>query len=128
MYQVNARSCRALTNIFFFIFSSVTPCASHTTFITNQNWFGSSFPTPFNTGSFIALAILLRCGGGVGMGKNEGENRDTGGGVGGVGMRGILCLIKLIALLGETFASSSSPPRGGEIKGLVFVSALPSFL
>jgi len=48
--------------------------------------------------------------------------------VGGGGMRGILWLIKLMALLGETFASSSSSPRGGEIKGLVSSSALPSFL
>ena len=44
------------------------------------------------------------------------------------GMHGILCFIKLIALLGDIFASSSSSPRGGEIKGLVSSSALPSFL
>ena len=48
--------------------------------------------------------------------------------MGGGGMHGILCLIKLIALLGETFVSSSSLSRGGEIKGLVSSSALPSFI
>lgn len=37
MYQVSMRSYKALTNVDFFIFSSVTPCASHTTFIMNQN-------------------------------------------------------------------------------------------
>ena len=51
-----------------------------------------------------------------------------GGGVGGDGMHGILCLIKLIALLGETFASSSPSPRKGEIKGLVASYSLPSFI
>ena len=40
----------------------------------------------------------------------------------------IICLIKLIALLGETFASSSFSPRGGEIKGLVSISTLSLFL
>ena len=48
--------------------------------------------------------------------------------MGGGGMHGILSLIKLIAFLGETFASSSSSPRRGEIKGLVSSSALPLFL
>jgi len=62
------------------------------------------------------------------MGEDGGEDGETGGGVGGGGMRGILCLIKLIKLLSETFTSSSSPPRGGEIKGLVPISILPSFL
>lgn len=79
-----------------------------------------------NTGSFIALAILLRDGGGGGMGK--GEDGDAGGCAGGGGMRGILCLIKLIALLGETFTSSSLPHHLGEIKGLVSSFVLPSFL
>jgi len=60
----------------------VTPYASHTTFITNQNWSGSSFPTPLNTGSFIARAILLRSGGRGGMGKLWGEDGKTGGDVG----------------------------------------------
>lgn len=81
-----------------------------------------------NTGSFITLAILLRGGGGGGMGKDRGEDDKTGGGVGGGGMLGILCLIKLIAILGEAFVSSSSPPRGGEIKGLITSSLLPLFL
>jgi len=74
------------------------------------------------------LAILTHEGGGGGMGEDGGEDGESGGGVGGGGMRGILCLIKLITLLGETFASSSSYPHGGEIKGLVSSSALPSFL
>ena len=71
------------------------------------------------------LAILTRGGG---TGEDGGEGGEASGGVGGGGMRGILCLIKLIALLGETFTSSSSFPRGGETKGLVSSSSLPSFL
>ena len=62
------------------------------------------------------------------MGEDGGEYDETGGGVGGGGMCGIRCLIRLIALLGETFASSSSLSRRGEIKGLVSISVLPSFL
>jgi len=37
IYQVSVRSCRALTNVTFFILSSVTPCTSHMALITNQN-------------------------------------------------------------------------------------------
>jgi len=94
----------------------------------NQNWSRSSFPTPLNTNNFIALAIF-NCGGGRGgVGEDGGEDSETGGGVGGGGMRRIHCFIKLIALLSETFASSSSLSCGGEIKGLVSSYALPSFL
>ncbi len=74
------------------------------------------------------LVILNRSGGRGGMGEDGGEDSETGDGVGGGGMHIILCLIKLITLLGETFASSSSSPRGSEIKGLVSSSALPSFM
>ena len=81
-----------------------------------------------NKSNFIALAILTRGGGRGGTSKDEGEGSEAGGGVGEGGMRGILCLIKLMANLGETFASTSSSPHGGEIKGLVSSSALPSFL
>jgi len=105
--------------------SSVTPCTSHTAFIKNQNWFGSSFHTPLNTGNFIPLAILT-CDGGTD--EDGGEDGEAGGGAGGGGMHGILYLIKLISLLGEAFASSSSSPRGGEIKGLVSSYALFLFL
>jgi len=62
------------------------------------------------------------------MGEDGGEDSEIGGDVGGGGMRRVLCLIKLIALLGETFASSSSPPRRGEIKELVSSSTLSLFL
>ncbi len=95
---------------------------------TNQNWSGSSFPYPLNTGNFIMLATL-NCGGGRGgVGGDGGEEGETGGGVSGGGMCKICCLIRLIALLGETFTISSSLYRGGEIKGLVSISTLPSFL
>jgi len=50
--------------------------------------------------------MTLTCSGG---GGGMGEDGETGGGVGGGGMCRILCLVKLIALLGETFAISSSP-------------------
>ena len=88
----------------------------------------SLFPTPLNTGNFIALAIL-NCGGGRGgVGGDGGEDVETGGGVGGGGRHGIRCLIKLTALLEETFLSSSLLSRRGKIKGLFSISALPSFL
>lgn len=57
------------------------------------------------------LAILTRGGGRGGMGEDGGEGGEIGGGVGGGGMCEILCLMKWIALHGETFASSSSSPR-----------------
>lgn len=81
-----------------------------------------------NIGNFIALAILTRGGGGGGTGEDGGEGGENVGYVGRGGMRGILCLIKWITLCGETFMSSSSSPRGGEIKGLFFGPLLPSFL
>ena len=74
----------------------------------NQNWTGSSLPTPLNTGNFIVLGILNYGGGGGGVGGDGGEDGETGGGVGGGGMRRIHYLIRVITLHGETFASSSS--------------------
>lgn len=106
----------------------MTACASHTTFTMNQNWSGSSFPTLLNTGNFIVLTILNCGGGGGGVGRDGGEDGDTGGGVGGGGMHRIHFLIRLITLLGETFVSSSLVSCRGEIMGLFFISALPSFL
>jgi len=53
IYHVSVRSCKVLTNISFFILSSMTPYTSHTTFTTNQNWSGSSFPTPLNTATLL---------------------------------------------------------------------------
>jgi len=90
----------------------------------NQNWFGSSFPTPLNTDSLITLAILSYGGDEGGVGGDGGEEGEMGGGVGGGGKRGIICLIKLTVLLGETFASSSSLSHEGEIKGLFSNSSL----
>ena len=77
MYHVNVRSCSALTNVALLMLSSVTPCASHTALTTNQNWSRSSFPTPLNIGSLIALAILNRGGGGGGVGGDGGEGGET---------------------------------------------------
>ena len=74
------------------------------------------------------LVILNCCGGGGGMGEDGDDGGEVGGSVGGDGICGILCLIRLIAFHGETFASSSSSPRGGEIKGLFSGPLLPSFL
>jgi len=128
MHHVSARSYNVLTSVAFFILSAMTPCASHTVFTTNQNWSGSSFPTPLNTVNFIALSILNCGGGGGGVGEDGGEDGDIGGGVGGGVMHGIRCLIRLITLLGETFASSSLLSHGGEIKELVSNYFLPSFL
>ena len=59
------------------------------------------------------------------MGGDGGAEGETGGGVGGGGKRGIRCLIKLTALLGETRASSSLLSREGEITGLFPSSPLP---
>jgi len=117
-----------LTNIAFFILFSVTPYTSHTSFIMNQKWFGSSFPTSLTTSNFIVLTILTRSGHKGGVGEDGGEYGEAGSGVGGGGMHRILYLIKLIKFLGETLTSSSLPPRRGKIKGLVYVSTLPSFL
>lgn len=47
-----------------------------------------------------------------------------GGDVGGGGKCGIHCLIRLTTLLKETFMSSSSLFREGEIKGLASNSSL----
>jgi len=62
------------------------------------------------------------------VGEDGGEDGKIGGGVDGGGMRGIRCFIRLVALLGETFASSSLLSRRDEIKGLDSSFALPSFL
>ena len=123
MYQVSAQSCIALTNVAFFILSSMTPCASHIAFTMNQNWYGSSFPTPLNTDNFIALAILNYGGGGDGV-----EDGDIGGGVGGGSIQEILCLFRWIALPIKTFTSSSLSPQGDGIKGPVSGPLLPLFL
>jgi len=117
MYQISVRSCRVLTNVTFFILSSMTPYASHTAFIMNQNWSRSSFPTPLNTGSFITLAILLHGGGEGGMDEDKGEDGETSSGVGGGSMRRILCLIILIALLGETFRALFCPLAEVKLRG-----------
>jgi len=94
----------------------------------NQNRSISSFPTLLNTDNFIVLAILICASGRGGVGEDGGEDGEIGSGIGGSGMYGIHCLIKLFPLHGETFASSSSLSHGGEIKGLVSNSTLPSFL
>jgi len=88
----------------------MTPRASHTALTTNQNWSGSSFPTPLNMSSLIALT-MLKCGSG-------------GCGVGGGGNCEMCCLIKLTTLLGETLASSSLLSREGEYNGLFSKSLL----
>ena len=72
----------------------------------------------------IALAILNYGGGGGGVGGDGGDGGEVGGGVGGGGKCRIQCLIKLTALLGETFTSSSSFSCEGEIKGLFSNSSL----
>lgn len=62
------------------------------------------------------------------MCEDGGKGSEAGGGVGGGGMHRIHCLIKLIALHGETFTSSSASHCKGETKGLYYSSILPSFL
>jgi len=69
------------------------------------------FPTPLNTGNFIALTILNYGGGRGGVGGNGGEYGETSGDIGGGGRHRIHYLIKLTMLLGETFTSSSSLSR-----------------
>jgi len=95
------------------------------TLTMNQNWFGSSFPTPLNTGNFIVLAILTHGGGEGGTSEDGGEGGEAGGTMGGGGIRRILFLTKWIAHHRETFPSSSSSLHGGEIKGLVSSPLFP---
>ena len=67
----------------------MNPYTCHTTFTMNQNWSGSSFSTPLNTGYIITLAIL-NCGGGRGgVDGDGGKEGEMGGGVGGGGKHGI---------------------------------------
>ncbi len=108
MYHVNVRSCYALTSVALFMLSSVTPCASHTAFTTNQNWSRSLFPTPLNTDNFIALAIL-NCGGGEGrVGEDGGDDGEIGGGVGG----GRMCRFSSLSDLSHFLAKlSQALPR-----------------
>lgn len=124
MYHVNAGSCNVLTSATFLILSSAVPCASHTALTMKRNWYGSSFPTPLNTSSLIALTILNYGGGRREVGGDGGEEGEIGDGMGGGGKRGMCCLIRLITLLRETFASSSSLSYEGEVKGLVSNSSL----
>jgi len=78
-----------------------------------------------NIGNFTVLAILYHGGG---MGEDGGDVGEDRGGVDGGGIHRCLCLIRWIALCGETFASSSYSPRGDEIKGLFSSPLFPSFL
>lgn len=104
------------------MFSFVMLWESHTSLITNQNRPGSSFPTPLNIGSLIALAILAFGGGGVGdevgVSVDEFDVGDAGSGVDGGGIRGKCSLINWTILLGENLASSSSLSCEIEIRGL----------
>ena len=98
----------------------MTPRASHIVFTMNQNWCGSSFPSPLNTGSLIALA-MLNCG----FGEDGGETSEAGEGVSGGDNYKMRCPIKLTALLGEILAHSSSLSREGEIKELFPNPSIP---
>ena len=79
-------------------------------------------------GSLIALAMLNRGGGGGGVGEDGGEVGEAREGISGGDSCGMRYLIKLTALLGETFVSSSSLSREGEIKVLFSNSSLLSLL
>lgn len=48
----------------------------------NQNYSGSSFHTPLNTGSFTEFTMLNGGGGGNGVGKGVSSGGEDGGGVG----------------------------------------------
>ena len=110
IYHVNARSYSALTKVAFLMLSSVMPWASHTAFTTNQNWLGSSFPAPLNTGNLTALYIPTfgGDGGGDGVGEDGFDVGEVGDGVDGCGISGKRCLINQTTLLGENLVSSSS--------------------
>lgn len=94
------------------------PWASHTDRITNQNCPGSSFPTPLNVGSLIALAIPNFGGGGVGGGVDEFDEGDAGGGVDRVGNSGKRSLINWTVLPSENLTSSFLISREIEAKGI----------
>ena len=123
IYQVSTRYCRELSSVTFFIWSSVTPWASHKTLTTNQNWFGSSFPKPLRKGSFTEFAMLNCSGGGGGMGEVIGDN-----GVGGGRNHGNPCLINWTTLRRESCTTPSSSPNDGDTSGLYSWPFLPSFL
>ena len=78
MYQVIARSCKAVTNFAFFILSLVTFFVVHTAFATNQNCSKSSLPIPLNMSIFISFSMIN--GGGGGRGGGEGVCSGGGGG------------------------------------------------
>lgn len=59
------------------------------------------------------------------MGEYVGEGGDASGGVRGDDSCGMRCLIKLTTLIGEAQVCSSSPARGGEIKGLFPNPSIP---
>lgn len=128
MYQVIEKSYRALTSVAFFVLSYVAPYTSHIALTVNQNWSRSSFHTPLNIRNFIMLAILNYGGGGGCVGEDKSEDSEIGSGVGGSGVQGIRCFIKLMTLIGKTFAISSLLSRRGEIKGIVSSFVLLSFL
>ena len=77
-----------LTSVCFFIWSSVTPCASHIAFTIEQNWSESSFPKPLNKGNFTVLTILNHSGGENGTSEVGGDGGEADGGVCGCGIQG----------------------------------------
>jgi len=82
-----------VTNISFFILSSVIPRASHIAFVVNQNWFDSSVPDPLNTRNFTEFAIFDGGRGGGDVDEGVCGGGEDGGGVGGWGIPGNPCFI-----------------------------------
>lgn len=128
MYNVSTWSHKALTNVYFFIWSYVIWWASHTTFVIKQNWFGSSFPKPLNTCSFTEFSILNSGGGRSGAGEGVCGNGEDGVSVGGWGIHGNPWFINWTKLCREAYASSSLSLRGGSISGLYSGPFSPLFL
>lgn len=80
IYQINALSYSIVTSCAFFILSSVIYYIVHIAIAMNQNYLGSSLPTPLNISIFIVFYMLN--GGGGGGGGGEGVSVCGGGGGG----------------------------------------------
>lgn len=87
VYHASALSHSVMTRRAFFTSSSVIYLTFYTASATNQNWSGSSDPSPLKIGTLMSLTIFLLKG--LGGGGGGGGVGDLWGGGGGWGARGV---------------------------------------